>query len=775
MTKKLILPAALLLAFTVLTMCTQIEKSTVPITVFEYTETPTDTFGYRIPSMVTTQKGTVLAFAESRVGLHDHAQNDIVLRRSFDNGISWQPEQMIAEDGKNSLNDPCAVVLESGKILLMYQRFAYGFHARNAGWIKMADSGYEDPRTTKSLLVYSDDEGENWSDPREITRMVRQEDRVSVGSPGRGIQLKSPEHNGRIVFPLYETIPDGEGGRTWRNRIAYSDDNGETWELSELIPHEGLLGYGNEAQVVELSDGTLLFNARNQGGQYRKVSRSRDGGINWENMKLDPGLPGVNCMGSIITHDRAILYAGPANKKQRTNGTVRISEDMGETWKHSREVVPEGYAYSCLTSLRNGQIGLLYETDRYRKINFISFSTDWIENSEPVKSSYLNIPVIDLDKDASRQVIVDREKGQYLGHPTTVLLEDNKTLICVYPKGHGRGAIVMKRSDDAGLTWSGRLPTPESWETSKEVPTIFRVVDPEGKKRLIMFSGLYPTRMAVSEDDGESWSELEPVGDWGGIVVMGCMIPLNTGPGHYMALFHDDLRFFTDDGRDKYNAWREEHKSSYFTLYKTISEDGGLTWSYPEGIYSSDEIHLCEPGYIRSPDGDQIAVFLRENARVKNSHVIFSDDEGKTWTRPRELPNALTGDRHVLRYAPDGRILASFRDISADRSEIAMLGRQEGISNMDEITSKYQLGSPTEGDWVAWVGTYQDIIEGTEGQYRIRIKDNKNGWDTTYPAIELLPDGTFVITTYGHWDEGEEPYILSVRLNLEEIDELAKQ
>ena len=81
------------------------------------------------------------------------------------------------------------------------------------------------------------------------------------------------------------------------------------------------------------------------------------------------------------------------------------------------------------------------------------------------------IPVIDLAADIDRQVIIDREEGQYLGHPTTVLLEDNRTMICVYPKGHGVGGIVMKRSDDGGLTWSDRLPTPESWATSREVPT----------------------------------------------------------------------------------------------------------------------------------------------------------------------------------------------------------------------------------------------------------------------------------------------------------------
>ena len=125
-----------------------------------------------------------------------------------------------------------------------------------------------------------------------------------------------------------------------------------------------------------------------------------------------------------------------------------------------------------------------------------------------------SIPTLDLADELFRQVEIDREMGQYLGHPTTVLLEDNKTMIAVYPKGHGRGAIVMKKSLDGGLTWSDRLATPKSWETSLEVPTIHRVIDQDGKKRLILFSGLYPVRMAKSEDDGNTWSELEPIGDW---------------------------------------------------------------------------------------------------------------------------------------------------------------------------------------------------------------------------------------------------------------------
>ena len=353
-----------------------------------------------------------------------------------------------------------------------------------------------------------------------------------------------------------------------------------------------------------------------------------------------------------------------------------------------------------------------------------------------------SIPTVDLDKDTDRHIVVDKEKDQYLGHPTTVLLEDNKTMYIVYPKGHGRGAIVMKKSTDSGLTWSDRLPVPDNWATSLEVPTIYRTVELNGKKHLVMFSGLYPIRMARSDDDGNTWTAIEPIGDYGGIVAVSDLIRLKDGS--YMAVFHDDGRFIHNTKEPKLPM----------KIYKILSKDGGLTWSDPSVATWHPVAHLCEPGLIRSPDGDTIAMLLRENSRKFNSFLTLSSDEGMTWSPPVELPGALTGDRHQAKYAPDGRILISFRDQTHE--------------------------SPTWGDWVAWVGTWDDIVNLHEGQYRIRLKDNKYGpgkvirnGDCAYPAVEILPDSTFVVTTYGHWIENEQPYILSVRFKLSETDSLS--
>jgi hypothetical protein len=343
-----------------------------------------------------------------------------------------------------------------------------------------------------------------------------------------------------------------------------------------------------------------------------------------------------------------------------------------------------------------------------------------MQNTKMLRRAFLATPLAALA--APRQVIVDREPGQYLGHPTTVLLKDGKTILCVYPKGHGKGPIQYKRSTDGGLSWSERLPTPKNWETSLETPTIHRL----DKGRLIVFSGLYPIRSSTSDDNGATWTPLAPIGDFGGIVAMSSLVRLKTG--EFLAVFHDDGRFFQ----------KTAAATRAFVVYKTLSKDNGRTWSQPVPIAQHAQAHLCEPGLVRSPNGKQIAMLLRENSRKFNSFVTFTDDEGRSWSTPREVPPDLTGDRHVAIYTKSKKLFVTFRDVKL-------------------------------GAWAAWLGTYDDIVNNRPGEKRLLLMKNHKGADCAYPGLERLPDGTLVTTTYGHWTPNEQPYIVSLRISPNEL------
>ena len=397
------------------------------------------------------------------------------------------------------------------------------------------------------------------------------------------------------------------------------------------------------------------------------------------------------------------------------------------------------------------------------------------------------IPTADISDRTDLQSTVDIEEGVYLGHVTTVTLK-NGDILAAYPKSHGCGQITLKKSSDGGKTWGERLPVPDNFVTSMEVPTLFRATDKQGKSRILLFSGLYPIRMSFSEDEGNSFSPLEPIGSYGGVVAMGDME--ETAPGEYIAMFHDDGRFFAShtfkrttvykkgEGTDTLTAythsfslnggksygreyrhwlkgsaepdvgWEKVHESysgrcnmhHAFKLYCVKSTDGGLTWGEPCVIAApKNGEQICEPAIIRSPDGKTLVTLLRENSRRFNSFMITSDDNGDTWSGLTELPAALTGDRHTARYLPDGRLFITFRD-----------------------TTRV---SPTKGDWVAWIGTFDDIVSGREGEKRIRLMKDYSSGDCGYPGLEILPDGTVVTVTYGHFTEGRrEPYIMCVRI-----------
>jgi sialidase-1 len=333
---------------------------------------------YRIPVLVTTKRGTLLAFAESRATLRDHAENDIVLKRSTDQGRTWGGIQLIDEDGTNALNNPTAVVVrETGRVLLMYQRYAKGFDEHKA------EPGYDGPRVCRTFLTHSDDDGATWSEPREVTRQVK---RPTVATstatgPGIGIQLARGKYAGRILMPFNQ----GPYG-AWQVYAAFSDDGGETWRYGDTAP-EGTKGFANEVQFVELSDGSVMLNARNQGGdKLRKVAISSDGGQTWSVTRNDPVLIEPACQASLLRHSGnndpskdVFLFSNPGTQSARTNGTIRLSRDEGKTWPVSRVLYPGSFAYSCLTSLPDGSVGCLFERDGYKKISFARFTLDWVE------------------------------------------------------------------------------------------------------------------------------------------------------------------------------------------------------------------------------------------------------------------------------------------------------------------------------------------------------------------------------------------------------------
>jgi sialidase-1 len=339
------------------------------------------------------------------------------------------------------------------------------------------------------------------------------------------------------------------------------------------------------------------------------------------------------------------------------------------------------------------------------------------------------LPWIDLATDASRQVLVERSNGLYLGHADTVLLADGQTMFVTYPLGHGGPGAILRRSTDGGRTWSHRLETPANWKTATNCPTIHRATGPDGVARLILFEGEGEMRQSISTDGGQTWTPLKPNG-------LHCVVaPMNVLPisgGRHLILYQ----------------WRGAVDGS--AIYQAISDDGGQTWGKERRIADLAGASLCEPGPVLGPDGRRIAVLIRENRRRYHSLMIFSDDEGRSWTAPRAAPQPLTGDRHHFHLSDDGSLVCVFRDMAP--------------------------GSPTKEDFVAWVGHWNDLRTGREGGYRIRLLDNPGRWkDTGYAGLEKLPDGTYVATTYVPLAPDERPSIVSVRFDLKELTPQAQE
>ena len=310
----------------------------------------------RIPALLMTGKGVLIAAAEAREKSSDQAGNDLIVSLSKDGGRTWSKPALAYEQGGDSCNNPCLVQdARSGRVFMFFQTFPAGSHEFGG-----LPAGPSDPKGTRCLYVSSDDDGATWSRPVDVTTSIKPKEAVTTASgPGIGIQLRHPGKAGRLVIPFNSQ----DAKRNFVNWAAYSDDGGRTWKRGAEVPQEGM--QLNEVQVAETADGTLYLNSRRwrQGEPLRKVSWSRDGGETWSKAQEDKALPEPVCQGSLLAAKSGgrtpVFFLNPAGKG-RSNGTLRRSDDGGRTWAESTLLFPGPFAYSSMAVV-DGDIGVLYE------------------------------------------------------------------------------------------------------------------------------------------------------------------------------------------------------------------------------------------------------------------------------------------------------------------------------------------------------------------------------------------------------------------------------
>jgi sialidase-1 len=324
---------------------------------------------YRIPALIVTTKGTLLAFCEGRKdGRSDAGDIDLLLKRSLDGGKTWQQQRVLWDDGTNTCGNPCPVIDTSSGTIWLLVTHNWGEDTE----AKIVDGTSRGTRTV--WVTHSSDDGDTWAKPEEITAAVKPKEWTWYATgPGVGIQLKS----GRLVVPCDHKVA---GTKVRRSHIILSDDNGKTWKLG------GMVGPNcNESQVIERSDGSLLLNMRSyQANNRRLVAVSKDAGESFGKPEEDPALIEPACQASIIryqTEKGLLLFSNPASTK-REKMTVRLSTDDGRTWNYARRLWDGPAAYSCLAVLPDGTIGCLHErgdSGPYEEIVLARFRLDWLK------------------------------------------------------------------------------------------------------------------------------------------------------------------------------------------------------------------------------------------------------------------------------------------------------------------------------------------------------------------------------------------------------------
>ena len=340
------------------------------LNIFDYNKN--DNIHYRIPGLIVTRKGTLLAYCEERQGTDDRAYMNIVYRRSVDGGKTWSKKTIIAEGitSEQIISSPVMVADSRNRIHCFYVPNVA--MPQKGGWV---------------AYVYSDDDGITWSSPKDISSATREEERnLFATGPGHGIELK----NGRILIPVWFAVRTGEEQRSEASfpsasSTLYSDDYGETWNLGEAIPGTDSVPNPNECTLVELSDGSVMINIRNESDQYRRATAvSADGVSGWTELCLDDELQDCHCFGSLQRYDaKTILFVNPKEPTSRSIIAIRQSNDDCETWTKGKTILYRYGGYSDINVSNKGPwiyvLSEIYQEGTF-SISFIKVNKKWLDN-----------------------------------------------------------------------------------------------------------------------------------------------------------------------------------------------------------------------------------------------------------------------------------------------------------------------------------------------------------------------------------------------------------
>jgi sialidase-1 len=342
---------------------------------------------YRIPGLVVTDRGTLLAYCEARkTSASDWGAIDLVYRRSTDGGKTWSESKKVVDIGGGFEKNPVAVNLKLGKFP--------DITVNNP--VMIADRGVVHflycVEYMRCFYTRSEDDGRSFAPPVEITPAFEAfrpayDWKVIATGPGHGIRLSK---TGRLVVPVW--LSTGEGGSGHRpSAVAtiYSDDGGKTWAAGDIVVKHPDLANPSETAAVELPDGKVMLNIRHESTPHqRAVSVGPDGATKWSKPAFDPALPEPVCMGSLARWGDRILFANPHNPdgRERKNLSVHASDDAGKTWKYRRAVEPGPSGYSDLAVGPDGWAYCLYESGRVegkpgviKSLTLVKFNREWLE------------------------------------------------------------------------------------------------------------------------------------------------------------------------------------------------------------------------------------------------------------------------------------------------------------------------------------------------------------------------------------------------------------